>query len=300
MLRSNIPNQQLEDALPVLDALIYDEYARQPDLLPFIFNMKTDASWGVQTTTVAGIKAAVQKNEGENVEFDDPIEGFAKTYQHVTYAIACSFSQELVEYNRLSMVEDTYRSLGKAMFQTRQVTGFGVINDGFTDTGPDSSSLFNTAHSMIGGHAYANRPATEIALSIAGMREMEVDVMRQVDHRNINIALMPTRIWAPPELSQQLTELIGSPDRPDTANRAVNTFTYGGKKYMAVVSPFLTSASAWGALTDPTDHSLRFYDRITPQTETWQDKPSGDINTKIRCRFVPSYSDFIGTWGTTG
>lgn len=297
-IRSQYSDVFLADALPVLDALIYEEYEKYPDAIPMIFRVMSSKNWGEQTTTMAGIKPALTKPEGENVAFDDALQGFDKTYQHVTYAIATSFSEELTEDDRLSLVEDTYRSLGLAMYQTRQVVAVNIINNGFTDTGPDGATLFSTSHTMIGGHTYANRPSTDIALSVAGMREMEVDMMRQVNHRNINIYIMPRVIWAPPELAQTLKELIESPERPDTPNRAINSFY--SFNYQGMVSPYLTSTTAWGALADKTQHQMRFYERVAPQTRSWIDDPSGDVNTRIRSRFSVGYSDFIGTWGTTG
>jgi len=296
--RSQYSDVFLTDALPVLDALIYEEYEKYPDAVPVIFNVKDSSTWGEQTTTMAGIKPALTKNEGENVAFDDALQGFDKTYQHVTYAIATSFSEELIEDDRLSMVEKTYRSLGMAVYQTRQVVALNIINNGFTDTGPDGATLFSTSHTMIGGHTYANRPSTDISLSVGGMRSMEVQMMRQVNHRNINIYLMPRVIWAPPELSQTLMELLKSVDRPDTPNRATNTFYM--HNYDAMVSPYLTSVTAWGAFSDKSQHELRFYERKAPTTKSWVDDPSGDVNTRIRTRFSVGYSDFIGTWGTTG
>lgn len=296
-LRSNFPNQLLADALPVLDALIWDEFTREKDAIPEIFNMEDTDKWGEQDLTMAGIKPAVAKGESENVTFDAPIEGFATTYIPIEYSIAVSFSQNLIEDDRLGLVKGTYSSLGLAMYQTRQIVAFNILNNGFSDTGPDSASLFNSSHTMIGGHTYGNRPSTDVALSIAGLREMEIDMMRQVNHRNINISVMPATLVVPPELKHTALELTKSQDRPDTDNRATNVH-YG--LYKVVVSPYLTSTTAWYSFTNPAQHKMKFFDRIAPQTETWQDKPSGDVNTKIRARFTAKYSDFIGAWGTTG
>lgn len=296
--RSQYSDVFLTDALPVLDALIYEEFEKYPDAIPMIFNVKDSATWGEQTTSMAGIKPALTKNEGENVAFDDALQGYDKTYQHVTYGIATSFSEELIEDDRLSMVEKTYRSLGMAVYQTRQVIAMNTFNNGFTETGPDGTTLFSTSHVMIGGHTYANRPLTDIAVSVAGLRSMEVQLMRQVNHRNMNIYIMPRVIWGPPELAQTIMELLKSTDRPDTPNRAINTFYH--QNYDAMISPYLTSATAWGALSDKNQHELRFYERVAPSTKSWVDNPSGDVNTKIRTRFSVGYSDFIGTWGTTG
>lgn len=296
--RSNFPDQQLSDALPVLDALIYEEYGRLPDMIPKIFRVQTSNRWGEQTTSMAGIKAAPAKSEGVAVAFDDPIEGFDKTYTHTTYAIAVSFSEELIEDDRLQMVEDTYRSLGLAMFQTRQIQAIGILNDGFSDTGPDGSSLFNSSHSLIGGGSYGNRPSTDIALSVAGMREMEVDLMNQVNHRNIQVMVSPELVVVPPDLKHVAKELLKSVDRPDTANRAMNTFY--DENYDLAISPFLSSTTAWFAIANRATHQLRFYERVAPSTRTWDDEKTGDVNTRIRSRFSVGYSDWIGTWGTSG
>lgn len=297
-IRTQFPDQQLATALPVLESLIFDEYEKYPDIEPVICRSYGSNRWGEQTTTMAGIKPAVQKVEGAAVAFDDPIEGYDKTYTHVTYAIATSFSEELREDDRLNLVEDTYRSLGLSMYQTKQITVVNILNNGFADVGPDGVSFFNINHPLIGGGVYANTPAAPIALSVAGMRAMEVAVMNQVNHRNINVVLQARSIIVPPDLKHTLFELLKSQDRPDTPNRAVNTFY--GENYNAVVTPFLTSTTAWFALAENSQHNFRYYNRVSPSVNSWIDDKTGDANTRIRSRFSVGYSDWIGAWGTTG
>lgn len=297
-LRTDYGDQFLEDALPVLENLIFDEHEQYEDNVPEIFTVQDSNQWGEQTSTMAGIRPAEEKPEGSPTAFDDAIQGFDKTYIPVTYSIATSFSREIVEDNRLNLIEKTYRSLGLAMYQTKQIVSFNIFNDGFSDTGPDGVSLFNIAHPMIGGHTYNNRPTTDIELSVAGLREMEISMKRQPNHRNINIALTPVMVLAPPELMQTSKELLKSTERPDTANRAMNTFY--DHNYGLVISPFLTSTTAWFALANKTQHELRFIDRVAPEVYSWEDEKTKDVNTAIRCRFDVGYSDFIGAWGTTG
>lgn len=296
--RSNFSDVFLQDALPVLEGLIMQEHDSIPDVVGEIFREMSSNQWGEQTVTMAGIAAAPEKSEGAGTANDDPIQGYDKTYTHSTYAIQTGFTEETIEDNRLNLVQDTYGSLGRSMAQTKQITCMNVINNGFTDVGPDGVSLFNTAHPHIGGGTYGNRPATDVALSVAGLREMEVDLMRQVDHRNINALVMPETIIVPPELSQTLRELIDSPDRPDTPNRAINTFA--ASKYKAVVSPFLTSSTAWFVAAPKNQHQLRFYNRVAPSTNSWVEESAGTVLTRIRCRFSVGYSEYMGTWGTTG
>ena len=297
-IRAQFPDQLLDNALPVLTALVYDEYSKHPDIIPALCRTQNSDRWGEQTTTIAGIKAAGEKVEGEAVTFDDPIEGYDKTYKHVTYAIACSFSEELREDDRMSLVEDTYRSLGLSMYQTRQIIVANILNNGFSDTGPDAVSFFNASHPLIGGGTYGNTPSAAIALSVAGMRSMEVSMMNQVNHRNINVVMQPRIIVVPPTLKHTAKELLKSVDRPDTDHRAMNTFY--DENYQLLVCPFLTSETAWFAFADKSQHNFRFYERVAPSVNSWVDDKTGDANTRIRCRFSVGYSDFIGSWGTSG
>lgn len=295
--QSNFSDQFGTSALPVLSDLIYDEFDRLPDYTSEIFRVYNTSQWGEQTSTMAGIKAAPSKSEGAAVAFDDPIQGYDKTFTMVTYSIATSFTEELMEDDRMNMAEDTLRSLGLSMYQTKQIQCFGVFNDGFTTTGPDGATLFSTSHSLVGGGTSANRPSSEIALSVAGLREMDIALMKQVNHRNINIVCMPSVLVVPPDLRQTAHELIKSTDRPDTSNRATNVYN---EMMKVIVSPFLTSTTAWMVIADKNTHQLRFYNRVAPTVKTWVDEKTGDVNTRIRCRFDVGYSDFIGTWGTTG
>jgi hypothetical protein len=127
---------------------------------------------------------------------------------------------------------------------------------------------------------------------------MEIDLMRQVNHRNINVVLQPEKVLCPPDLKHVAVELLKSQDRPDTANRAVNTFYM--QNYSLAVSPFLTSTTAWFAAANKSSHQLRWYERVSPETKTWEDEKNGDVNTRIRSRFSVGYSDWIGSWGTSG
>lgn len=283
--------------LSMLDGLVYDEYDKVPNHIPELFNIRSSGNWGEQSVTYAGLPLAPEKAEGEDPAFEDPIEGYDKTYVHITYALAVAFSKEITEDNRMSFKEDTLRSLGKSMAQTEQIVAFNIFNNGFTDTGPDGSSLFNATHTMIAGHTYGNRPSVDIALSKAGLKEMDVDVLRQVDHANINVALQIKTLLVPPELRQTAKELMGSEYEIGTGNNTKNI--YSGA-YNVVVSPFLTSTTAWFGLADPMDHQIRFYDRVAPEVTSWVTDGRGDENHMIRRRFSVGYSDWIGSWGTTG
>lgn len=298
MLRNQFSDQFFSDALPVLEMVLFDNYDRHIDHVPALFNVEGSDQWGEQDSTMAGIKAAVEKVEGDDYTYDSPIQGFDKTYQHATYAIAVQFAKELVEDSRMGMIKKAYASLGLSMYQTKQIVCFNVFNNGFSDTGPDGSSLFNSSHSLIGGGSYGNRPSTDLALSVAGLREMEVDMWKQVNHRNINVMAVPKTLLVEPTNKHTAFELIKSQDRPDTANRAINTFY--GENYDVVVSPFLTSTTAWFALADKATHNLKFFNRVAPNVRSWEDPDTEDAKTRIRCRFSVGYSDWIGSWGTSG
>lgn len=298
MIRSGATDSFLSTQLPVLDMVAFDEYSKHEDAIPKLFNVKSSDKWGEQYSTMAGLKAAVLKPEGTSVTFDDPIQGYDTTFTHSTYALAVAFSEELIEDDKMQIVEDTYRSMGLSMYQTRQIEAMGVFNDGFTNTGMDGENLFDVGHPLPGGGTYQNRPTTDIALSVAGLREMEVEMGNQVNGRNINVMVRPRMVLVPWDLNATALELLRSVDRPDTANRAINSFY--STNYELCVSPFLSSTTAWFALADKGTHKLVFHERIAPQIKSWPEERTGSINTRIRSRFSVGYYNWVGAWGTTG
>lgn len=295
MLRSNSIKLFFSTQLPALEALIFNELEAHPDAIPSIFNVEGMTGWGTQDLTYAGLQASQQVEEGEEAAQDQPIEGYTKTYTAVEYALTVSFSRTYVDDERFNVVTDTYRDLGMSAFQCRQIVAINVLNDGFVTTGPDGVALFSTSHVMVGGSTVANRPSSDIALSIGGLQAMQTAMRRQVNHRNLNVYLMPQTMVIPPELEQTAFELDKSEGRPDLIERASNAYM---GRYKWVVTPYLTSATAWMALGNK--HYLKFKNRQSPMSESWFDKPTRMISTMTTQRFDVGYSDHVGTWGTTG
>src|SRR3990167_336864 len=295
MLRSGAPDLILSDALPLLDMIIMDEYGRLPDVAAEIFNEEGSSKWGEQDTSFAGVGAVPESAEGEALSYENPSQGYDKTYTHLTYKLGVAFSEEMVEDEKFGLISKTYKGLGMSMYQTTQIVCAAIFNDDFGDTGPDGSSLFNATHSLITGGTYGNRPATDVDLSMAGLKEMDVDLMNQVDDRNLNVFLQAETILAPPDLKQTLFELIKSQDRQDTANRSVNVYH---ENYKPIIWPYLTSTSAWFALANKSQHNLKKFNRVAPYTKSEQDFDTGDVKTKMRCRFSVGYSAWFGVWGS--
>jgi hypothetical protein len=297
-LRSNFQDIFLTDALPVLGDVLFDEYDKQPDLLMRIFNLKSIDKWGHQSTTISGLGSAPQSGEGEPSATDSPIMGYDKTYIPVSYSLIVSLSEDLVEDDKIELASKTLRELGLSIYNTEQITGFNVLNNGFTVTGPDGVSLFSTAHPLLGGGTYNNRPSSAIALSVAGLRAMETSYGRMVNDRNITKIALPRQILVPVELKQTAKELLKSIDRPDTPNRSINTFY--DENYELLVSPYLTSTTAWFAFGDKSQHDLNFIRRKAMEKRSWRDEPTGDYNTRARTKFDVGYNGWRCTWGTTG
>lgn len=295
MLRTNSLKLFFENAVPALEALIYNELDVNPDAIPAVFNVDPMDGWGTQDVTYAGLGAAQETYEGEESPQDSPIEGYTKTYTAVEYTLTVTFSRTYVDDDRWNLVKDTYKDLGMSAYQCRQIVAMNVLNDAFTATGPDGKALFATDHPMIGGATVANAPATDVALSVAGLNSMQTAMRRQVNHRNLNVYLMPKTMVISPENEQTAYELDKSDRTPEDDTNAANA--YQGR-YTWVITPYLTSTTAWFALGNK--HYLKFKNRQAPMVETWYDKSTRQVSTMTTQRFDVGYSDHIGTWGTDG
>lgn len=297
-IRNQYPDLFGPTQLPVLEAIIMDTFDQQPDFIPKLFNVNSSSRWGEQDVTFAGLEAAQLKAEGTGGAISRPLQGFDKTYQHLEYEMKVKFSETLQEDDQFDQVAKTLRSLGKSAHQTTQILAAAIFNNGFSDTGPDGVSLFNVAHPLIAGGTYGNTATTNFALSVAGMREMETDFGRQVDDRGFQIVVTPKKLFVPPEQKFVAVELTRSEYKPSTAQNDVNTFVSSG--YEVIVSPYLTSPTAWFATTDQSENFLKWYWRVAPSIRTFPMNEDGEVTTRIRFRSSVGYSDYKGTWGSQG
>ena len=299
-LRTTLPDLYLS-RLAFLEQVLFDEMELEDGVVSSVVDVRDMGSKPfVRTTTVASFGTVPIKAEGANVTYDDLAQGFDKTYTADTYELAFRASKEALDDEQEEIVSDAARALGQSMTYAYNVDHAGLFNDGFTSTtgSPDGLPLFDLAHTLVGGGTEQNELTTAADLSISSIRDALNDISDTVDDAGKLLHWRPQILLVSAENQWLAKELIQSPDRPDTADRAINAFRDGGLR--VVVWPYLTDADAWFLLSEPSRHFVRSYWRERPNSMHDWDFESSSMKVKIRARWIRGWSEWRGVYGSPG
>lgn len=299
-LRTTLPDQYLT-RLAFLEDVLFDEYEIEDGIFNQILRVKDMGNKPlVRTTTVASFGVVPIKAEGADVTYDELAQGFDKTYTADTYELAFRTSKEALDDEQEEVVSDAARALGQSMAYTYNTDHANLFNNGFTTTtgSPDGVALFSSAHPLVGGGTQSNILATAADLSVQSLRDMLNAIGDMTDDAGKLISWTPGKLLVPMELSWLAEELLGSPDRPDTSDRAINAFRTN--KLSWVATPYLTDPDAFFLLAPPMQHQVRTYWRERPNVMHDWDFSSSSMLIKIRARWIRGWSNYIGVFGTAG
>ena len=121
--------------------------------------------------------------------------------------------------------------------------------------------------------------AASADFSITSFRTAQVDFTSFTDGRGKKLNLQPKTILCSHNNYHSIAEIIESPQRPDTANRAENVTRgfFGGQPLTILWTPYLTDTDAWFMLGDP-GHQL--YPLIFLEREAFNSQNDVDFDTR--------------------
>ncbi len=302
--RANFPDLILEDALPAIRAVAVAEYKARPALHPIVFQVLTSSRAIEQFTQVTGIGLAAEIAEGAAVTYDQPMQGFDKTFKHKKYGTGFKATQELIEDEQWGLIRKTSRNMPIAVRETMEIDVWSVLNNAFDGTnyaGPDGKALCATDHPLIKAGGTQTNKGTAADLDFTSLRLAMVDfeLMKAANGHQINLS--PKRLIVHPSNRIQAYELTKSAMRPDTANNVTNAMEYveGGMPDVLVV-PKLTDDDAWFLAAAPEDTGLKVFMRRRPYIKQWVEDETETACTAIRYRMSYGWDDFYGFWGNPG
>ena len=264
----------------------------------------------------SGLPPMVEKPEGESISYADAVQGGAKRYLHLTFGLGIRASFELFEDDQYGIIKQVPKALARSAQFVKEQNAANIFNLGFTTvTTTDGLSLFNTSHPLLGGPAatsiapgvssiiaaagtYPNRPLVDVDLSFSAIQAMVNTFERLPDSQGLPVSIKPRLLVIPPELKWIAREILGSPHKPFTADNEINSILAEDLQYF--VSHYLTSQSAWFALSDKMSHRLKFFVRHELDEDFADDFDTRTIKQVAFMRFSVGATVWEGTWGSNG
>ena len=308
MLRTQFTDLFLEDMLPALETVIWNRYNRFPPQYTKIFNVKSSSRAIEQTSQVSGLGLFTQLGEAASVRYDEPVQGFDKTYKHSRFGLGFRASSDLVEDDKFSLIAKMGVELGRSAKESVEIDVASHFNTAFTagaTAGPDGVALCSTSHPLVkvGGtqantlSVAADLDVTSLQLALTGYRQMKDSSGKRIRVPVDKLVVASDNEWV-------ASEILSGTMRSDTAEHTVNAFrnrddAFGSfSKWM--VWEYLTDPDSWFLCAAPEDTELRFYWRKQPYTVHDVDFDSQSVKTAMFYRNSHGWSDFYGVYGVQG
>ena len=295
-----------DDLLHVgLDEVLFKKYKEIQPVYSKIFNMRSSKRKYEKITGFSGFGSLALKEEGVNLTYDDPYQGYDTTFTHLTYGLAFRVTMEMQNDDQYDVIKRMPASLAETVVRYKDTTCAGIFNNGFSYTatsnafmsGGDAVEMFDSVHPLAGGGTYANI-ITAADLSVTSLEEALYTMRLTVGDRNELIDLEPKYLLIPPQMERTAHELIRSQGRPDTANRADNWLNTQGLQI--IVWNRLTDADTWFLLTEKSRHNLIMYNRMELETDSDRDFNTKDHIYSVLTRFSVGWADWRGVFGVEG
>ncbi len=290
---------------PKLSNIWFEAYPIQPVEYTAYVNVRSTQKATVTDYKMTDFGPLRLKGEGENIIYDDPINGPSLAYQAVRWALGYKVTDEMAKQELYGQVEKLERSLIKSAvdLQENQAAllfnnGFGTTNaDGFGATGFDSLALFSTVHTRLdGGATWRNRPSTDVDLGVTALQNALIDIDNWKDDRGRPIFAKPRLVIVNPGDRFTAKEILQSEYKPGTANNEINALKDEGLSFM--VSHYLTDADAWYVVTDQHDMNFIWEERLRSGQQ--EDFDAEVTKRKVVEGFAVGHGESRGVWGTSG
>lgn len=278
---------------PGLQAIIFEWMQEHPEEYSQFMNVETSERAYDEDQIIGGLGLARTKPEGEQITYDDPIQGGTKRYLHLTYALGWQITMEMKQDDRYDIMQKIPPELMKSCRQTWEQLGANVLLQGNTSVvTADGVSLFNTAHPLLGGGTYSNQLATLSDFSVTSLQDSIILYENMVNERGLRMQLSPDDVWGPPEMQFIFQEVLQSQYKPYTGENTINPVQ---GRVTPNVLHFLNTNTGWYLSSkDEQANNVKFKWRAKPVTDTIDDYETKGSKHSIVFRASAGATDWRG------
>jgi phage major head subunit gpT-like protein len=299
MLRSQFVDL-FSEFLAFMDMMIFEEWEEYPPVYKEIFNVRSTKKPYIEGTGVSGFGLLQQKEEAEATALDRMYQMYDNRLTVYTYALKYKMSEECLEDDQVSVMEDAAKALGNSAAVTPDLIAVAKFNNGFTSTTDcaDRVAFFATDHPTLVGTTQ-NEPTTGTDFSESSL-ELAINDFNtyQVNHRGRKLNIMPKIILNPTALQWKVDKVLNTQQQTNSANNDINAVRKRGLK--GITWHHLSDPKAWFMGAAPRQTKLMWYDRKPFGTDHDVDIDEGVGITVGKFRSALGHFDWRGWWGSPG
>lgn len=241
---------------PGIKALYGDTYDQWPALYSQIFEEMESRLAFEKFQGVTSFGLAAVKDQGTAATYADPFLGFQKIIDPVVYSLGSSVTIEMYEDDQYNFIGKIPAMLAESIRHTEETVAFDVFNRAFNASfpGADGVPLASTAHPLVEGGTYSNRPTVAADLTQTSLENACIAISQFVDDRNKKIGLKAIRLIVSTDDQYKAEKILNTQYKVDSADNTINPMM--GKMPLVVV-PYVTDADAWFVQTNCKEGFIR-------------------------------------------
>lgn len=286
---------------PGLRKIYGDTYSSLPAIYTKIANVDTTQQMFDKIQGLAGFGAAAVKDEGSSVIFDDMKQGFQKEIVQVAYGLGAKVTMEMMKFDQYGKMNKIPAGLARAFRHTQEIMVADQFNRGFsTATTADGLSIFNTAHLLVGGGTFRNRPTVETDLTMGALEQCHTDVENYNDDRGLPVMATVKKLMVSSEGRLNAQKILGTEYALGSNHNDINVVANSRLSIELVVNHYLTDADAWFALTSEFENGIQYLESIPANLERDNVHNTRDLEMSHVGMFGVAAVDPRAFWGTQG
>jgi hypothetical protein len=291
----------VNEYVPGLFTLAVDSYlaAHAESMWPELVNVKTSKKKKEEDAIRSGLGLPVAKGEGAGITYDTQISGAKQTWIHNVYALGVRITEEAIEDNLYELggggsaddLNEIFEDLGQSMnenIETLMARFFNYATATTYHTTRDSVAFCSASHARLDGSTYSNY-ATSTDLTYSTFWANLIAAENQLNHRQHRVKKKVSKLWIPPQYEQKAREILQSPDRPDTGNRAVSAYAKSGRNIKIMSWPHMTDTDSFVLQCE--GRGIVFFWRRKTRFAREKDFGTGDFMCKADQRFSAEIAD---------
>ena len=293
----------LDEYVPGLFAVAIDSYKskRAKSMWQSLATVKTSKKKKEENVERSGLGLPVIKGEGGAVTYDTEIGGNKQTWIHKVYALAVRITEEAIDDNLYELggggsgdeLKEIFFDLGESMEENIETKMARFFNSGTAITYHGTReatplALFANSHVRLDSSTFDNY-TTSTDLTYNTFWANLIAAENQLNHRQYRVQRKVTKLWVPPQKERNGREVLFSPDRPDTANRAINAYAQSGRGIKLMSWGYITDTDMWVLQTE--GDGIIFFWRRKTRFARERDFQTGDMQCKADQRWSAEIND---------
>lgn len=287
---------------PGLRADFRDSFQQHAPEYSQYLNADTTTMPEQSATIMTGLSRLYERGDGEPIIYDDPKLGPKVMGVDKEFAGGFMITRRTVEDDQYNKANQAAKWLGHAANMTSEYRSAALLDDAFSGSvykGIDGLALCSTAHTLINsGLTVANRPSTEVGLSVTGITTMMNLFQLMKDENGDPIVSFPDMLVIGNDAGDynRALQIFNSDREPFTAENQDNAIRRRLPNPKIIISHFKQSTKSY-FMVDSKYNDAHYVVRRAVEFDDTFDFDTDAAKYKATTRFLIWFVDWRGWVG---